>query len=311
LSTDHPVQRRGPARWLPAAAVVLVAACFAVTLRAQWRAVAGASWRVEPGTLVVATLALAVSFGLVAGLWGVALRSATALPLRRGLRIWFLANLARYVPGNVWSFVGAVELARRDGASRRATVGVMALTQVLSVGAAVVVGLPVLIAQGARLGRSALLAGALLAAGLVLLAVLGRPAGRLLRRRYPDVRLADLMPGAGLATGLILGYLLYWLVVGVAFGAFAASLYPPAGQHLAIAVAGFAAAYAAGFLSLVTPGGLGVREGVLVLVLTSVVPAGVAVVIAVLARVWMMLAELVGAVVTALLARRRRPAAGA
>ena len=32
-------------------------------------------------------------------------------PGGHGARIWFLSNLAGYVPGNVWSYVGAVELA--------------------------------------------------------------------------------------------------------------------------------------------------------------------------------------------------------
>jgi len=309
LSSNQPVHSpRRAARLLPAAAVVLVAACFALTLAARWRSVADAAWRVDPATAALATLVLAASFGVVAGLWAVALRSAAGLPLRRGMRIWFLANLVRYVPGNVWSFVGAVELGRRDGAPRRVTLGVMALTQVLSVGTAVLVGLPVLVAQGARLGRSALGVGIAVAAAAALLLAARRPLLRRLRARYPGVRLADVMPGPALAAGLTLGYVLYWLVAGAAFGVFAASVYPAAGQHLALAVAGFAGAYAAGFLSLVTPGGLGVREGVLVIVLSSVMPAAVAVVVAVLARVWMMAAELVGAAVTTALAGRSGPA---
>jgi hypothetical protein len=298
LPTDPLVRRRSAkARLASVTVVAVVLGCFALALRAQWRVIAGTSWRLDPAALALATLALAASFAVVALLWAVALRQTTGVGLRRGVRIWFLSNLARYVPGNVWSYVGAVELARREGAGRRATLTVMALTQLLSVGVALLVGLPVLAAEQARLGRPAL-AGLAVLAALVLAAVLARrPLGRLLARRYPEVRPRDLVPPAGLALRLTLGYALYWLVAGLAFGLFAASVYPPAAGHLPLAVAGFAAAYAAGFLALLTPSGLGVREGVLVLVLAPVMPVGVATVVAVGARLWMMLVELGGAAV--------------
>jgi len=69
-----------------------------------------------------------------------------------------------------------------------------------------------------------------------------------------------------------------------------ASLYPLAATDVPVVVAAYAAAYAVGFLALLTPAGLGVREGVLVVALIS--------------RLWMMLVELAGAAVAHLVARR-------
>jgi uncharacterized membrane protein YbhN (UPF0104 family) len=302
-------------RWARPAAVVAVAvvlASFAVTLAAQWDTIAAASWRLEPARFAAASVVLVASFALVAALWGVALAAAAGVPVRRGARIWFLANLARYVPGNVWSVLGAVELARREGAPRRAAAAVVALTQVLSVSVAVVVGLPVLVAQWARLGRPALVGLVVLAVAAACLALLWaarRPLLGLVRRRHPDLTLRELVPSPRVAAGLAAGYALYWLVAGLAFGLFAASVYEPAGAELPLLVAAYGAAYAVGFLSLLTPGGLGVREGVLVLVLAPVMPAGVAAVVAVLARVWMMLVELAGSVVAQVVAGRGGPPA--
>jgi hypothetical protein len=71
-----------------------------------------------------------------------------------------------------------------------------------------------------------------------------------------------------------------------------------------VVVAAYAAAYAVGFLALLTPAGLGVREGVLVVALAPVLPAGPALVVALVSRLWMMLVELAGAAVAHLLARR-------
>ena len=296
---------RKRSRWLTVAVLAVVAGFFVATLAARWNDVISLKWRLEPGLFVLATVLLALSYGLVACLWGVALGRAAGTRVVAGARIWFLSNLARYVPGNVWSYVGAVELARREGVARRTTLAVMALTQVLSVGVAVAAGLPVLLAERARLGRPALLGALVVAAGAALAALFRRRLLDLARRRLPGLDPADLTPSAGTVVLLVAGYALYWAVTGLAFAALVASLYPLAPGDVPLVVAAYAAAYAAGFLALLTPAGLGVREGVLVVALAPVLPAGPALVVALLSRVWMMLVELAGAGIAHLLARPR------
>jgi uncharacterized membrane protein YbhN (UPF0104 family) len=285
--------------------LAVVAGFFVATLAARWNDVISVKWRLDPWLFAAATVLLALSYGLVALLWGLALHRSAGTRASAGARIWFLSNLARYVPGNIWSYVGAVELARREGVARRVTLAVMALTQVLSVGVAVAAGLPVLLAERARLGRPALLGALVVAAGAGL-AVLFR--GRLLelaRRRVPGFDPAELTPSAGTVAWLVAGYALYWAVTGLAFAALVAALHPLAAGDIPLVVAAYAAAYAAGFLALLTPAGLGVREGVLVVALAPVLPAGPALVVALVSRVWMMLVELAGAAVAHLVARRR------
>src|SRR5215213_6472169 len=287
-----PSKAPGRSRWLTAVVLAVVAGFFVATLAARWNDVISVKWRLDPGLFAAATVLLALSYGLVALLWGLALHRSAGTRASAGARVWFLSNLARYVPGNIWSYVGAVELARREGVARRVTLAVMALTQVLSVGVAVAAGLPVLLAERARLGRPALL-GAVVVAALGGLAVLFR--GRLLelaRRRMPGFDPGELTPSAGTVTGL-------------AFAALVAALHPLAAGDIPLVVAAYAAAYAAGFLALLTPAGLGVREGVLVVALAPVLPAGPALVVALVSRVWMMLVELAGAAVAHLVARRR------
>jgi hypothetical protein len=306
VETDSlPSNARRRSRWLTVAVLAVVGGFFVATLAARWNDVISLNWRLEPGLFVLATVLLALSYGLVAWLWGVALHRAAGTRVAAGARIWFLSNLARYVPGNVWSYVGAVELARREGVARRTTLAVMALTQVLSVGVAVAAGLPVLLAERARLGRPALLGALVVAAGAALAALFRRQLLDLARRRFPGFDPADLTPSAGTVVLLVAGYALYWAVTGLAFAALVASLYPLAPGDVPVVVAAYAAAYAAGFLALLTPAGLGVREGVLVVALAPVLPAGPALVVALLSRVWMMLVELAGAAIAHLVDRRR------
>ncbi|HEV3504730.1 MAG TPA: hypothetical protein VG637_05550, partial [Actinomycetes bacterium] len=254
---------------------------------------------------------LALSFGLVAWLWGLALHRAAGTRPTAGARIWFLSNLARYVPGNVWSYVGAVELARREGVARRVTLAVMALTQVLSVGVALLAGLPVLLAERARLGRPALLGAAVVVVAAGLAAVFRRQLLALARRRLPGLDPADLTPSPGTVALLVVGYAVYWAVTGLAFATLVASMYPLAAGDVPLVVPAYAAAYAAGFLALLTPAGLGIREGVLVVALAPVLPAGPALVVALVSRLWMMLVEAAGAAVAHLVARRRARAGSA
>ena len=306
METDSlPPNARRRSRWLTVAVLAVVGGFFVATLAARWNDVISLNWRLEPGLFVLATVLLALSYGLVAWLWGVALHRAAGTRVTTGARIWFLSNLARYVPGNIWSYVGAVELARREGVARRTTLAVMALTQVLSVGVAVAAGLPVLVAERARLGRPALLGALVVAVGAALAVLFRRQLLDLARRRLPGFDPADLTPSAGTVVLLVAGYALYWAVTGLAFAALVASLYPLAPGDVPVVVAAFAAAYAAGFLALLTPAGLGVREGVLVVALASVLPAGPALVVALLSRVWMMLVELAGAAIAHLADRRR------
>jgi uncharacterized membrane protein YbhN (UPF0104 family) len=309
VDVDSSPRTKGRARWVTAAALVVVAVFFAVTLAARWREVISLKWQPRPGVFALACVLLALSYALVACLWGLALRRAAGTPVRAGARIWFLANLARYVPGNVWSFVGAVELARREGVARSRTLAVMALTQVLSVGVALLAGLPVLLAERARLGRPALLGAVAVVVVAAGAAVFRRQLLGLARRRLPGLDPGALVPAPGTVALLTVGYAAYWAVTGLAFAALVASAYRLAPGDVPLVVAAYAAAYAVGFLSLLTPAGLGVREGVLVVALAPVLPAGPALVVALVSRVWTMLAELAGAA-AAQLAATSRPRGG-
>jgi hypothetical protein len=181
----------------------------------------------------------------------------------------------------------------------------MALTQLLSVGVALLAGLPVLLAERASLGRPALLGAVVVVVAAALAAVFRRQLLALARRRLPGLDPADLTPSPGTVALLVVGYALYWAVTGLAFAALVASMYPLAAADIPLVVAAYAAAYAVGFLALLTPAGLGVREGVLVVALAPVLPAGPALVVALVSRLWMMLVEAAGAAIAHLIARRR------
>lgn len=113
----------------------------------------------------------------------------------------------------------------------------------------------------------------------VLGAVLDRA---LILARQPPLERRPSWGGLARALGwTILGWLLFgtqvWLLLAGVTGR---------GAHvLVVAVGGYALAFAAGLLLIVFPGGIGVREVILVAALAPVAPRGVALAIALAARV--------------------------
>jgi uncharacterized membrane protein YbhN (UPF0104 family) len=90
-------------------------------------------------------------------------------------------------------------------------------------------------------------------------------------------------------------FLAAWLCAGLSVTVLIGSLAPSAstGQRLLAGVAGFALASAGGMLAVLFPAGVGVRDGLLLLMLEKLMPLPTAMAIAVLARFITTLADVV------------------
>jgi uncharacterized membrane protein YbhN (UPF0104 family) len=84
----------------------------------------------------------------------------------------------------------------------------------------------------------------------------------------------------------------FWLLFGFSFRQLAVAIHPEA-QALSWIEASsiFALAWCAGFVVVFVPAGIGVREGVLTLLLAGFMPAGAALSLALLARLAWLIAE--------------------
>jgi uncharacterized membrane protein YbhN (UPF0104 family) len=89
---------------------------------------------------------------------------------------------------------------------------------------------------------------------------------------------------------MTLSAVVFWVLAGLAFDVLITSL-PGASVPWQQSMGALALAWLAGFLVIVLPAGLGVRESVLALLLSVSLPEGQAVVVAVLARLWWLCAE--------------------
>jgi hypothetical protein len=291
-------------RWVRLAFLALSLGFMALVMRAYWREAIGFRPAFRPGWLALSLAGLLPALAFEAGLWRTLLASlGHRLPIRRSAGMWFVSGLARYIPGNVWQFLGMMELGATSGVPRGATLTSVALHQVFCNLAGLLVGAPLLadafglspggrVAVGAALvvGMAAVLSPPVLVRANALFTRVARPEGG-------SVELS-----AGRVCLILAGYCAYWLTVGLSFSALGRSLGIAAGEPLAWASA-FCASYVAGYLSLLTPSGLGVREGVLALLLAGVAGPGPAAVVALVARLWLSVAEVVVAAVAVLVDR--------
>ncbi|MCP4705737.1 MAG: hypothetical protein GY865_14150, partial [candidate division Zixibacteria bacterium] len=86
-------------------------------------------------------------------------------------------------------------------------------------------------------------------------------------------------------------YLLTWTLFGFAFYYFLEAVLPNSIIPLNYAIGTYIAAYIIGYISFLSPGGLGFREGVITALLTPFLGVGIAVSIALIHRVWITIAE--------------------
>lgn len=205
-----------------------------------------------------------------------------------------ITQFAKYVPGNVAQYIGRAGMSLARGIPARPLAVTVILETLLVIAAAVVmgvgtgalseVGLQAVRHHGAQLAVIALLV-ALAIAGLF---VFRQIAPALLRRfapRYaPALDGALLPPQTCLARAFVL-YCCMYVVMGIGLILLSHFLLPDAPPDYWLLIAVFALAWVVGFVTPGAPGGLGVREGLMLLMLAPVFSAASASVLVIALRI--------------------------
>jgi glycosyltransferase 2 family protein len=286
------VLRRSPSRPVRVGLHVgfaLMAVGFGViAVLGSWHDVRTAAGQLAPSRVGWAAAAALVGLFATMLSWRMVLADlGSPLPLRAAMRVFFLGQLGKYLPGSVWWLVGQVELAAEEGVPKRRMAAAGSLAVLLSLIAGLLfaaVSLPLLADQAASRYWRVLAAVPLLLAGLhprVINPVLNGML-RLARREGLEHPLS----GSGLLGALGLAAAA-WVAFGLQVAVLAAGLGASGPRATALSVGGFALAWSVGFLAVVVPAGIGVREAALVAALAPVLAAGPAVVVALLTRVLM------------------------
>jgi hypothetical protein len=262
------------------------------------------------GLLTLSSLLVLVAYAVLIQTWRqVVVAWGERLAFPDAMRIWFVSNLGKYVPLKVWSIAVMGSLAQEQGISPAAAMGSSVVVQLVNL----VTGFGVFFIAGAHVMDvpAGAMAGVIGLGAVLFVAPWLVPAGvRLLNSATGrQVTLPHLPPSA--IWWAAAGTALAWVLYGVAFQLFAAGMMDaPASGTLGDWTAVFIGPYLVGFIAIVAPGGIGVREVAMAEALqrTGLAVGAVAALLVVSSRVWLTILEIIPGVLFLLVRPSRRSA---
>jgi glycosyltransferase 2 family protein len=278
------------------AQVALVAATvyfLAAYLVRSWSSISSYDWSLSVGWLALSGVVFLAFYFAQTVAWWLLLRGCGApSPFWPAASVWGKSILARYVPGNVFMFVGRAWMSHGQGLPVERVSAAMVYEQALGVCSALLAVAVLFPFWEYRPGVTALSLIAIPVLVALMHPRLFRPVAgwalRLFRRPPLDVTI-----GFGAVLALLAYFTAAWMVAGTGAWLLTRSLTGLGVDALPLVIVAYAFAYVVGMAAFIFPSGLGVREAVLTASLASRLPSGVALAWALLLRVWVTLVELV------------------
>jgi uncharacterized membrane protein YbhN (UPF0104 family) len=296
---------RGRISWAFAGAIL-----FALIWRlsSTWREITG-KVSFDLSLLAWASVALIVYSGIMMFAWHQLLASVvSSIDAKLSARLYLVANLAGYLPGKFASVLAVAHYSEQSHQGQIATGVALVVFQTLNIAAAIVpasLGLASIAVSVDPVWHWTFTIGvAVVAVWLtpILTPPIVRWVSRMVRCEPPTFNLR-----LWTAARLWFGMSIAWLTIGFSVFLFVhASGVPLSITDLPFVVMAFALSYVTGVLSIIAPGGLGVREGAFAVLLSTIMPSPSAILISLTLRIWMSTLMIVVPLVLLLFMRRHR-----
>ena len=257
-------------------------------------AISWAELAFAPHFVVCAVALLFGSLSMQAVAWRSLLQSASCpLNWRKAFSLW-LPQMGKYVPGKAATVVGAFWLLGRYGVPRRMAAGIVFIRTGIVITVGLLIAAPLTLWEPVRsvLPQAWLWCLLLVAAGAVLLhpKVFVRVANFFLRKL--GRKTVQSVPGLHHYAAPVLAAGAQWALAGASLWFLARSLGHMPPTYLPLLMSASAMAMTFGFLAFFAPAGLGVREGIYLVILTPLMGQGAAAVAVLAARAVQVLVEL-------------------
>ncbi len=255
----------------------------------QWEQVVDRLRDAEISWLIIGVIGYAASFVILPLLWRVLVRQFSQQPaLRWAWYSYSRANIIRYIPGNIWGLAAKGVVMTRLGISRAQAVFII----VYEAAVLVAVSLLVFLFTAAPVSQSGLITIGLAVIVLLLVIFVIRPRLLVTVAQWFNRDASWCNISGRTLFCLIAGSVLYWLVSGFSFYCVMQALTDWPFNLIGIALGVYAASWAIGFMSVITPSGVGVREISIVFFLGPFLGGGLAAAIAVIARIAFLFGEI-------------------
>jgi len=261
----------------------------------EWDKISGYDWRPSPRWFI-ASIFLLLGVYLMGGFgWTLVLRMlGVKIAGAKGVSIFLLSLFGRYIPGGVWSALSRVYLCRLEGIpDSRSAVSVLLEQTYPVVSAGLVFAVSLLFWDDT--GPVLRVLPALVLLPLFFVFLHPRPFLKIVNPVLAKFGRGPIHLSLSFNQMLILAgyYSLQWVVTGGAFYLFIRAFYPLGGYYIPILCGIYAISFTAGYLAFFMPAGLGVREGVLTILLSLFIPMPVAIGVSLLSRLWLIGVEIV------------------
>lgn len=226
---------------------------------------------------------------------------------RELIAILAITQFAKYLPGNVGQYVGRAAMSLARGINARAFAVTIVLEMLLMMSAGICIGLGMGLLSSVGLTLIPADKGHLLI--LVIILLVGAISGLLLVRKavppllrhfapqHAHVLDSGLLPPKATIARTLLIYCAAYCVIGAGFDILTHLLLPASAHNFWLLTASFALAWVVGFVTPGAPAGLGVREGLLLLMLAPVYSPALAGILIIALRLATTLADVLSFVV--------------
>ncbi|MGQ9677763.1 MAG: lysylphosphatidylglycerol synthase domain-containing protein [bacterium] len=275
--------------------IVLVSFYFLVTrLVRDWRSIPFAELHFNPLLLIISySILILIHFPLSALAWTLILIGlGERISSWRALAIITVTQLGKYAPGKVWFTIGRMSFAAHDRIPEAKTLtSVVIETGFLFLAAILLFSIALIFLPRSLIPRGVYFS--LFLIPLTLLFIYPPIFNRLLNLLLPLFKQNYFtlnLPYSRLLA-IIFIYILDWFSQGVGCYALINSFYPLGIDKLPILLGGYSISWILGFIILIAPAGLGIREGIYTFILKLVMPQPIAIISALITRVWMSTGE--------------------
>ena len=302
VAPEHDSNKPRTRSWWRVVQLLFLVAALAYTVRqvaANWTTVRASAANMHPNWLLIlaASCIVMLTYAALIQSWRLLIAGeGSSLEFLSAARIWFIANLGRYIPGKVWSIAALNVMATREGVPGTAAAGAAVLGTMINIGA----GFGVISLSGSRLMAgldpiyrwASIICSVIFVLGVIALPWILPPAADWAARRFgktaPPVRL----PAQNLLAAVTIN-VLSWFCYGWAFMVFSHAVMPGVTGTVAQFAGVWTASYTLGYLAFFAPGGIGVRETTMGVAMVGLGMASVgdAALIAGTSRLWLSVVE--------------------